>query len=231
MHGAEDGNRCAWPDDSSRLVGNGAVLTTVSRVRKYSHSKVYRIPSMRDSPVLYRVYQSYIFDEKRYTRDYLVYMHIFTREKERFYLPIYKFFTTRRVYAHPGTVTDWRGEGGVGNFWIRGDRETRDKKFTSRTCSTANTPATNPTVIRRSSSISTCILTCLRCAARNATYHWLNAERNQYGGRIRRNRQSTLGVPGTYTEIDVAAVDSSMWFLQKCLYFFLRFTITKNLVM
>lgn len=31
-------------------------------------------------------------------------------------------------------------------------------------------------------------LTCLRCASRNATYHWLNVERDQYGGRTRWNR-------------------------------------------
>jgi len=104
-------------------------------------------------------------------RDHLV-SHLVKRINGIAYL-IYNFSQRTARTRTPRNGGRQRAEGrGEGGARSRGDRET-SSGVTSRTCSTANTPATNPTIIhdRRT------VVTCLRCAAGNATCHWSNATR------------------------------------------------------
>lgn len=134
----EDGNRCAWPDDSSRLVATiGAALIPCS--------VIFGAPRCEIS-VLHQSYSRW-----RDTRS-LGARNICARRKTITYL--FTNFSQRALYHTHAPRYGGKRRERVGRkeeaYEFEATRERHAAKFTFRTCSTANTPATNPTDRRRS---------------------------------------------------------------------------------
>lgn len=109
------------------------------------------------------------------------------------YLPIYKFFTTRSACTHVEAMETDRKGGMRGRRSIPRRHRDSDGAPTSRTCSTANTPATNPTSDRNPPiAVNLYAPFLLAPGAAQVTRRTIGrASRDQHGDRARRDRQTS----------------------------------------